>query len=300
MPIVVGIPTYRRPELLRGLLLEVTKQAEGHPVSVVVADNDCDPAVERVAEEVGRGTTVPITVRPVRERGISQARNALVMTAYEVDPEWVYLVMYDDDGLPEPGALMALVDCARRYDADCASGPVDMGINKSYPTLVRSYLLASSVLRREGLVSSLDGGQNLLLSRRLVDRMPRPWFAPHRGLSGGEDVAFFLRARSLGARFAWSPAAVVNEPLPPHRLSNRGALLRAFEENAANADTEVEFFGYGHTLATLGRSLVWPFVNVAGAVHHRDPERLAGVAVSLCGVAGRAAGLAGHRPRPYL
>ena len=98
----------------------------------------------------------------------------------------------------------------------------------------------------------------------------------------------------------WCPHAVVHEPLPAERLSNRAALRRAFEENAANADTEVEFFGYGHTLAALGRSLRWPFVNVAGAVHHRDPERLAGVAVSLCGVVGRAAGLAGHRPKPYL
>ena len=113
MPIVVGIPTYKRPELLRGLLLEVTKQAEGQAISVVVADNDCDPAVVRVAEEVGARTSVPITVRPVPERGISQARNALITAAYEVDPDWEHLVMYDDDGLPEPGALMAPVGCAR-------------------------------------------------------------------------------------------------------------------------------------------------------------------------------------------
>lgn len=300
MPIVVGIPTYKRPELLRGLLLEVTKQAEGQAISVVVADNDCDPAVVRVAEEVGARTSVPITVRPVPERGISQARNALITAAYEVDPDWEHLVMYDDDGLPEPGALMALVGCARHYDADCASGPVDMGVTPDYPTLVRSYLHATSAPRAEGLAESLDGGQNLLLARRLVDRLDAPWFAPHRGLSGGEDFAFFLRARALGARFVWCPHAVVHEPLPAERLSNRAALRRAFEENAANADTEVEFFGYGHTLAALGRSLRWPFVNVAGAVHHRDPERLAGVAVSLCGVVGRAAGLAGHRPKPYL
>ncbi|AKT50743.1 glycosyltransferase family 2 protein [Arsenicicoccus sp. oral taxon 190] len=303
MSVVVGVPTYRRPDLLRRLLGQIVKQAtelrSGEPVAVVVADNACQPEVADLVQALAAEAPVPIHYRAVRERGISQARNALIRGAYAVAPDWDYLVMYDDDGSLRPGCLAALVATARRYDADCAGGPVEMGRLDGHSRLIRAYLASSLVAKKTGPVVALNGAQNTLVARRLVERLRDPWFAPNRGLSGGEDFAFFLDAKSVGARFVWDADAVVDEPLPPQRLTRASVLRRAFEENAANAHTEVEHFGYGHSLAVLGSSARWPLVlGIAGAVH-RDPDRCARMVVSLCGIAGRVAGTAGLNPQPY-
>lgn len=302
MSVVIGIPTFRRPALLARLLDQVIEQAQDAalgPVSVVVADNACDAEVEALVGE--RALTSPVTVhyRAVPQRGISQARNALIRSALEVDPAWRYLVMYDDDGILTPGCLQALVGTAERLDVDCVSGPVDMGDLGDETRLVRAYLGASLPQPQDGVVESLNGGQNVLIARRLVEQMPDPWFAPHRGLSGGEDYAFFVRAKLHGAVFGWSSRALVLEPLPPQRLTRHAVLRRAFEENAVNAHTEVEFFGYRFTASNLARTLPWVLRTVAAGAVQRDPDKLATAIIGALGAAGRGAGLIGLEPQPY-
>jgi succinoglycan biosynthesis protein ExoM len=44
-------------------------------------------------------------------------------------------------------------------------------------------------------------------------------FDPELGRSGGEDTDYFARMARLGARFAYAPEAVVEEPVAPERLS---------------------------------------------------------------------------------
>ena len=49
-----------------------------------------------------------------------------------------------------------------------------------------------------------------------------------RNFSGGEDDLLFARMAEQGARFVWSPRAVVSELVPPERARLAYALRRAF------------------------------------------------------------------------
>ena len=81
--VTVAIPTFRRPEGLERLLVALANLETDARLDVLVADNDTDrrdgiAVVERLRSA---GYRWPIAAMVVAERGIAQARNALVERA---------------------------------------------------------------------------------------------------------------------------------------------------------------------------------------------------------------------------
>lgn len=303
--LVIGIPTYRRPELLDRLLDTLGEQARAAGALVVVGDNaptgpGVDPApeglpgpsagvLEVVARHAGAGLEVGCV--PVHEPGVAEVRNVLVREATLRRPDWTHLVMLDDDGLVTPGWLEALLDAALTHDADVAAGPVLGDVPPGTGLLGRNSFLAARPTHATGPVAMLNGAQNIVIARRLADRLDDPWFLPELGRSGSEDYQFFRRVRVAGARLVWADTAVVLEPPPADRLRAGPLLRRAFHANRVNGAIDRGFDGAGTAArgvlrgyGALGRSF-------AAAAVRRDPDRFAKGLIDAVSLAGRTTGI---------
>lgn len=262
--------------------------------TVLVADNDCDPDVKHLVRDLNSRTGVHVHYVPVPERGVSQARNALIRAASLHVPEWRWLVQYDDDGLPDHGALTRLVEEAERFDADAAAGRVVLIAPVDSSPFLKPYL-PNGQSRASGPVSQLTGGQNIVLSRGLVNRMSDPWFSPLLDSSGGEDYDFFLRARGAGARLVWVNDAVVREEIPAERCSTKAIFRRVLQEGSVQTGIDQRFFGRREAAKVLARHAACSPRNLAAGLIRRDPERLRTWALHMAGLSARILRLGGFR-----
>ncbi|WP_162944084.1 MULTISPECIES: glycosyltransferase [unclassified Rhizobium] len=299
---VICIATFRRP---RGLsrCLEALAQVKTDRVSrIIVADNDAAGRTGLAACETFQeaGSPFVLTVLVVAERGISQARNALVAEALK-DPHTKFIAMIDDDEWPQAGWIESLLTAQDRTDADVVGGPVERVFAAPVPAYLKSANLADFSRMRTGPVDFVDGTSNVLIRADLFRRRSAPWFDLAFGLLGGEDTDFFLGMKLQGARFAWSTAAVVNEEMPESRSSTLWMLKRAYRigntYGLVNRKHRPPGFGMfrevvkiAGTMAVVTMSLVFLFWH---PVRRFEAARLA------ARVLGKLAGLIGYRHVEY-
>ncbi|WP_022683969.1 glycosyltransferase family 2 protein [Sphingobium bisphenolivorans] len=228
MPAIwIGVPTFRRPKQLRHLLETLPAMADRHDVMLLVADND--PVAQEGAAVVramqAEGYRLPVTLLTVPNPGLCAVRNAITETALG-DPAMRFLAMIDDDEWPQPGWLDALLICQAQVGADVVAGPVDSCFIGSPPRWARETLVFRPEQRPWGSTGMLWASNNLLVTRRALERLGVPWFDPRFNRSGGEDLDFLARLYEAGARFGWSPDARVSEWVTPERARLSWVLRR--------------------------------------------------------------------------
>ncbi len=249
--VTIAIPSYRRPCWLARLLKQLERLDTTAAVRVLVADNDPDlrqgEATCRELREAGYRW--PLDTIVVAERGISQARNALVSESLRLNGSAFFLAMLDDDEWPSQSWLEELLAVQRQTDADIVQGPVICEFEER-PT-AWAQIANTNVPPRvgSGPIARADAGGNVLVSHSCLTRESEPWFDPRFGLTGGEDKDFFVRMAQSGARFAWAADAVAYTSIPESRMSVQWALMRAFR--AGNCDMRItrKYDRRGRTLA---------------------------------------------------
>ncbi|QBJ79413.1 glycosyltransferase family 2 protein [Aquitalea sp. USM4] len=215
---VVAIPTYRRIDLLSVLLDSLKIELNSKSVAVLIADNDCGDAVPALVESY-RNYFTHISSMPVRERGVSQARNALVSTIVRTYPDFEFILMLDDDGRVTTGWFERITKAAVEYDAALVGGPVIGELPDSASIFAKNSIFSTRKRWPTGVVSSLNTTQNLLLSRKVIELVGLPLFQNQYGASGGEDYDLFRRVASSGGTIVWCDEAEVIEPAPAERLT---------------------------------------------------------------------------------
>jgi GT2 family glycosyltransferase len=219
------------------LLLAIEKLETRARVRILIAENDAEGregfcVVQRL---VASGFRWPAASLVVDERGIAQARNALVERA--LSEGFDYLAMIDDDEWPETGWLDAFLRIAQNTGADALHGAVVPQFEIA-PGRWANRCYGFAPLRGvSGTITMIHGSANVLLRRAAFDRLSPPWFDPRFALSGGEDKDFFTRLNAAGARFAWADDAVVHAEMPAARNNARWAVQRAFR--VGNSDMRV-------------------------------------------------------------
>lgn len=233
----VAIPTFRRPKGLRRLLLAIANLQTDARVGVLVADNDADRREGiAVAERLrSAGYRWPIDAFVVGERGIAQARNALV--AHGFGGAFDFLAMLDDDEWPEPSWLDAFLRAARSTGADALHGAVLPEFEIAPGRWAKRCYGFAPLRGVTGPIAMIHGTSNVLLRRSTFEKLASPWFDTRFALSGGEDKDFFTRLKVAGARFAWADAAVVHAEMPASRSNPGWAIKRAFR--VGNSDMRV-------------------------------------------------------------
>jgi succinoglycan biosynthesis protein ExoM len=214
--VAVVIPTFRRPEILDGLLNQL-----GEDFSVIVADND--PLAS--ARPICRQRNVRYFQEP--QRGISYVRNALVGAASGFEA----IAFIDDDEIPDSNWLQELLRVQSEYCADIVAGPVLPIFEGGVPDWVKIGRFSERPRYATGARVEQAGTGNLLITRRVIDAM-NPCFSTKFALSGGEDTEFILRALNMGFKLVWADNAIVREYVPRSRCSADWLRRRAYSSQS--------------------------------------------------------------------
>lgn len=222
--ICICICTYKRPELLKGLLLKMEKQkSEGlFDYSIVVVDNDKFESGRMTTETHARNSKISIRYYVEPEQNIALARNKAVKNAIGD-----FVAFIDDDEFPSDDWLLNLYNAIKRYKSDGILGPVFPYFIKKPPV----WVLKGGFFDRPTYITghivpwATTQTGNVLLRRELF-KNDQVWFNPVF-CSGGEDRDFFRRKIEEGYFFVWCNEAQVFEIIPPKRWEKKVLLKRA-------------------------------------------------------------------------
>jgi len=299
--VAVAIPTFRRPKGLERLLRALAQLETSEDVEIVVADNDA--VMHEGADVCGKlanGYRWPLTAIMVSERGIAQARNALVEHVLAHSGA-EFIAMLDDDEWPEPTWLDAFLRVQRETGADALRGTILREFESAPGKWAAALQGMSAVRAASGPAQMIDGAGNVMIARTAFENLSKPYFDPAFALTGGEDRDFFTRLQRQGRRFAWADDAVCTEFVPASRANLAWALMRAYR--IGNSDMRV-FLKYaparGAQLREIakiaGAILLYPVLQLALAP---IPARRAEPLCKLYRAAGKIAAIFGRHYNEY-
>lgn len=274
---VVIVPTFRRPDHLVLTLGSLAAQSGAPPFAVIVMENDTEG-------QAGLGAARPLfaagapagLVLLAHARGNCSAYNAGLVTALAEFPAMETCLVLDDDEVASPGWAAALLRQAEASGADLVGGPVE----PVFPARPGSHLVRHPVFtppyRASGPVPILYGSGNVLIRRRVLEGMPRPFLDPAFNFIGGGDADFFARCRAAGFRFAWAADALIRETTPARRMEVSWLRARGLRDGAISSIIErrADRTGAGR-LRTLAKSagllLASPWRSARLALATRSP-----------------------------
>jgi succinoglycan biosynthesis protein ExoM len=302
--VAVYICTFERNELLTRLLEALERVAE-HAASVadvgaVVADDNPDGRAKVVAAAWQDRFPLGVQYVHVGLRNISAARNAGIEIAMR-SAAWT--AMTDDDCIPDPGWITALLDVQRRTGAGAVVGRTVKELTAETPRWLRDQPFA-----RLGQLDSTDGAEvavgatnnSMIESRFLVDH-PAVRFDRDMGVIGGEDMVFFHRAREAGLEIRYARDAVVAEVEQPARRTLRYQIRIHYWLGNSESVTNLRL-GYAtrsRLIARSGRRMLSAALRPLRRLLTGRPPHLRYAAARLAMGAGGLAGAAGIRVRHH-
>jgi succinoglycan biosynthesis protein ExoM len=222
--ITVCICTFRRPALLRRLLIDLKGQQTHHlfTFAIVVSDNDGEHTARPVVAEVAAGSPVQFTYCSEERQNIALARNCALAHA-----RGDFIAFIDDDEFPVPNWLYHLLTTCEQTRASGVLGPVRPHFDVSPPRWIIDGGFCERPEHPTGTVMEWSKCRtgNVLLRRAMLHDLPAPFRAEFG--TGGEDVDFFHRMTLRGHVFVWCNEAVAYEVVPPTRWTRRYMLARA-------------------------------------------------------------------------
>jgi succinoglycan biosynthesis protein ExoM len=214
--VAVAVCTYHRPTELARLLEHIAAIAnadqDGAVPVVVVDDSREGDAWDVVA--AARAGGQPARYEWNGAGDIAAARNRALEVARE---EATFVACVDDDCVPQPGWLAALLGVADRFDADVVVGHRQFVPTDRSPRWLREQpFLRENELYADGVVPPSGNTANVLLRSGWL-RGAGVRFAPELGRLGGEDMVFLADAARAGANIRFAADALVLEPVDERR-----------------------------------------------------------------------------------
>lgn len=219
--IAVTLPTYKRPEQLLATIESVMAQSTARKFALVVMENDAErhAGADAVAPLFENGTVRGILII-AHERGNCCAYNAGWTTALSEFPNLCYVQVIDDDEIASPDWLERMCATAESLDADIVGGPQVPEFARPDSDHWRSHPVFAPPYCETKRVDALYSSGNLLVSKRVLEAMPRPFLDTLFNFMGGGDSDFLSRAAAKGFRLGWCAEAPVVETIPSRRLES--------------------------------------------------------------------------------
>lgn len=298
----VCVATYKRPEGLRRLLEGLGRlrfeRGPAPEIEIVIADNEARGRAAAICREAPSRIAWPVHVLEEPRRGITFARNRALSGAR---PDAEYIAFIDDDEVPDPGWMEALLEARRRFGADVVAGPVVPVFESSAPGwAVRGGFYGPRLYPNGGQLGVAF--TNNVLMRAAIPRELGRAFDHQFALTGGEDTDFFMRARKAGNRIVWAADAVVRETVPASRLTVGWLLRRGYREWGSHSRCERAL--YPSVVVRLERVLKATAL-VAGGTAYLPVAAILGrhhvirALLTTCRGAGSFAGLLGRHYAEY-
>lgn len=264
--ILIGICTYKRPQMLMDCLtsLAFLDIPDDVSVSIAVADNECSSQTREIVASHG----IQVTYLEAPIRGLSAARNTILSHADEIRPNWIAFL--DDDQTAPRDWIIQLMATLSEKPADIICSRV------RYLSDNGSLLRESHTDWRVHPIHAGIGTNGVMFRYHLADPQGMGLrFDPRFSTSGGEDRFFFLNARLKGAEVVWTPLAMVDEVVIAAREGAAYMLKRNFRQSWVDAWQDIEIFGRKEAIRTarelhtkkffrglrsaLFGFLIWPF-----------------------------------------
>lgn len=233
--LAIAICTYRRIDGLSRTLTALQNlrlsRLRDDDVVIAIVDNSPDASARDTVSEFGKTSRFAVSYTHEARKGLAHARNAALDAARRLGA--ARLAFVDDDELPEPGWLDALV---RRMD-DTGAGAVLGPVYPVFPKRPPAHLPVTAYATRpvDEAPFPTDGYTgNLLLDLAVLERMGLV-FDHQFNLTGGEDTLFFKAFVDAGHRIAYAPDAIIHETVAPARMTTRWLLLRWYRTGSLEA-----------------------------------------------------------------
>lgn len=248
MRIAVAVATCKRPLGLERLLraLGQLTPPQGAEMEVVVVDNDPRASGHGVVANSHHLMPFPLHYIHEPKRGVSQARNAALVTALEMD----LIAFIDDDEIPAPDWLCSLVATWKQTGAAAVTGPVEPRFEAAVPGWFDAAFRRCYIRPKSGRPFDELTAANLLLDCRVLVEEGLA-FDLSLGLTGGEDTKLAGDLVAAGRTLAWAPEAVVTECIPPSRTCLNWLLKRWYR----TGNTEALLATMGARSPGAGRAL---------------------------------------------
>jgi succinoglycan biosynthesis protein ExoM len=227
--ILIGIPSFRRPDGLKRLLLSLAKQENVGDLNVRIFVAESDAAKQEAVALCREGVPQlpwPLTCGVAEEPGVSSARNAILAQARALNVDLV--AMLDDDEVADPNWLADIVTVQQQTQADVVGAPVVFELAADAPAAIRNCGYFGSTADRKGRKALLFGTGNVLLSCAALAKHDWPMFDQRFALGGGGDTEYFMRLRSQGLSFAWAESAIARDFVSDERQRPAQILRRAY------------------------------------------------------------------------
>ena len=232
--IAVCIPTYRRPALLKQLLVSIFENNVDtsiiNEMDIIIVDNDKDKSAETVVNEINRDS---VRLRkliyynyPVK--GLSNVRNALLKQAFHLKPD--FIIFIDDDEYVTADWANELIKSIVRNNADAARGPVIAELKENTSKYIARFFRRENYPDNSRIYRLTTG--NLILRRESLERF-NIWFDKRFNYTGAEDSFFGVQLMKKGATFYWAGKAIAYETIPESRAT-LSWLIKRYYNGASN------------------------------------------------------------------
>jgi glycosyltransferase involved in cell wall biosynthesis len=227
--IVIGIPTYKRPLMLKKLILSITEcninKSLIKDLSIIVIDNDIDKTAEKIVRELtDRFYGIhKLNYYNYPVKGLSNVRNKLFSKALELNPD--YFVCIDDDEYPSSDWLNQLLLTITIIKADITLGPVIPVFENEVSPYISNWFKYQKLKNHERVKFFWTSNFIISVSFLLKHKIK---FDERFNITGSEDSYYGVTALKKGAKICWASNAIVYETIPAKRAKLTWLIKRRY------------------------------------------------------------------------
>jgi len=227
--VVIGIPTYKRPIMLKKLLQSIDASViDSELISrldIVVVDNDKERTAENIISdfELNKINNHQIYYKCFPKKGLSNVRNEILKYSLNLSP--IFLVTIDDDEYVDKYWLNEMVKKCTEKACEIVIGKIVPVLEEQVPKSISNWFPTTTFPENQ-IVGQMKTGNTLFRTKFIYDN--KLWFDNRFNLSGGEDTFFGMQAIARGAKILFAEKAIVYETIPKERTTLKWLLTRRF------------------------------------------------------------------------
>lgn len=230
--VLVAAPTYKRNDLLDGLLKSLGELIlpDDAEIRFVIIDNDPAQGARQVVEKWQAAFPAPLAYEAETAPGVTHVRNRALDLAAGFD----LLAFIDDDEFADPHWLVALLRRQSETGAAGIFGPVDPVYPNTAPRWLREWAVHGTKITKDTDQSKPGATCNCLIDMDAV-RAEALRFDSRMSLTGAEDTLFFTELLDRGHRLTQAKDARVYEHIPEERVATGWLLRRWYRTGLTDA-----------------------------------------------------------------
>jgi succinoglycan biosynthesis protein ExoM len=227
--IAICIPTYKRPVMLKKLILSIIGNQIDKTlirnINIIVVDNDIERTAEGITNELKTVYADRFTLiyHNYPKKGLSYVRNEIFRKALECSPD--YILCIDDDEYATTEWIMQLLLSITTNKGDIAMGPVIPEIESPVSSAI-SYWFKSPLIINNQELDYFESGNFIICTKFLVKNDLE--FDPRFNLTGAEDSYFGVMALKKGAKIFRAGGAVAYETISENRATLNWLIKRFY------------------------------------------------------------------------